>query len=299
MNALQAASTLLALLALDAGALAQYQFSVNPSSTYLHTNQDASGDAVAIDLAALGITPGTHLRLHNPGDYDLGPYDDQWVTMIGIFSATSTLLDESNLDRVADAIPAGFDCVTGETWFGTEPTDVVADFLVTGPNQSDVTITVPAGAAFLFVTAHDSWYQDNTDPDGDYAVFIDVIGPGSFVDLGHGLAGVSGVPTLAGSGALIAADTISLDLANARANSISFLLLGFSRWDAPFKGGLLVPSVDLLFPIPTDATGAFQLQTEFPVGVPADFHFFMQTWIVDPAAVHGLSASNALEAITP
>jgi hypothetical protein len=162
-----------------------------------------------------------------------------------------------------------------------------------------VTVTVPAGAAFLFVSSLDSLYQDNTDPDGDYGVDIEVIGPGSFVDLGQGLAGISGVPLLAGSGALIAADTVSVDLSNARANSVSFLILGFSRWDAPFKGGVLVPSVDLLFPVPTDSTGAFQLQTQFPAGVPPDLHFFMQTWIVDPAATKGMSASNALEVITP
>jgi hypothetical protein len=126
-----------------------------------------------------------------------------------------------------------------------------------------------------------------------------VIGPGSFIDSDTASRGTSGVPTLTGSGALIAADTFTVTLANARANSLSFLILGFVRWVAPFKGGTLVPSTDLLFTLPTDGAGGFQLQTQFPVGVPADLHFFLQTWIVDAAAVKGMSASNALEVVTP
>ena len=299
MSSIRAGSTLILFVVLAGAVRAQTTISLNPKNTYLHTNSDASGDAVPVDLAALGITPGMHLRLRQPGDYDLGPTGDNYTHLVGIFSATATLLDESNLHRVQDAIDAGFDVQTGDTWVGTQPTDVPEDFAITYPPLTDVTVTVPAGAAFLFVTALDSLYQDNTDPDGDYGVDIDVIGPGSFVDLGQGLAGISGVPLLAGSGALIAADTVSFTLSNARANSLSFLIVGFSRWDASFKGGVLVPSIDLLLPVPTDANGGFQLQSDFPAGVPADFHFFLQTWIVDPAAVKGISASNALEVITP
>lgn len=299
MRSLRATSTLSLALALTGTASAQHHVSIDPSATYLHTNQDSSKDAIAIDLAALGITPGTHLRLRQPGDYDLGPTGDNYTHLIGIFSATATLLDEGNLHRVQDAIDAGFDVLTGDTYFGTQPTDVPEDFAITYPPLTDVTVTVPAGAAFLFVSSVDSLYGDNTDPDGDYGVDIDVIGPGSFVDLGQGLAGISGVPLLAGSGALIAADPVSFTLSNARTNSLSFLIIGFTRWDAPFKGGVLVPSIDRLLALPTDATGGFQLQSGFPAGVPADLHFFMQTWIVDPTAVKGMSASNALEVITP
>jgi hypothetical protein len=299
MTTIRAASTLIAFLVLAGTAPAQYQFSLDPKNTYLHTNQDKSGDAVPVDLASLGITEGMHLRLRQPGDYDNGPNDDTFPSLAGIFSATSTLLDESNLDRVADAIDAGFDFQSRPTYFGSQATDVPEDFAITHGTQLDVTVTVPSGAAYLFLTPDDIWFQDNTDPDGDYGVLLDVIGPGTFVDLGNGLAGVSGVPALAGSGTVIAADPISVTLSNAKANSLSFLILGFSRIDAPFKGGVLVPAVHLLFPIPTDGAGGFQLQTLFPAGVPADFHFYMQTWIVDPAGVKGMSASNALEVITP
>jgi hypothetical protein len=241
-----------------------------------------------------------HLRITQPGDFDPGPGGDTANSLLGIFSATSTLLSKGNLDRVADAIDAGFDFVSSPTYFGGQATDVAEDFVIAfGTQQRDLTVTVPTGAAYLFLAPHDSYYQDNTDPDADFGASIDVINPGSFVDLGNGLAGGSGVPALVGSGSLIAADPVSVTLSNAKANSLSFLILGFSRWDVGFKGGVLVPSVDLLFAIPTDASGGFQLPALFPAGVPADLHFYLQTWIVDSAGVKGMSASNALEVITP
>ena len=299
MSSIRSGSTLVAFLVLAGTAQAQFHVSLHPKNAYLHTNSDSSGDAVPVDLAAFGIAPGMHLRITQPGDFDPGPGGDTAISLLGIFSSTTTLLAESNLDRVADAIDAGFDFVSSPTYFGSQPTDVPEDFAITFVGQPDVTVTVPAGAAYLFLAPHDSWYQDNSDPDGDYAVDLDVIGPGSFVDLGNGLAGGSGVPKLAGSGSLIAADPVTVTLSNARSSSICFLILGFSRWDAAFKGGVMVPSTDLTFLLPVDSAGGFQLQTLFPAGVPPDFHFFLQTWIVDPAAVKGMSASNALEVITP
>src|SRR5262245_57916748 len=104
MNPIRAGSMLTAFVMLDGIAHAQYTSSLNPKNTYLHTNSDASGDAVPIDLAAIGVTPGTHLRMHNPGDYDNGPQGDTFNSLLGIFSATTTLLSESNLHRVQDAI---------------------------------------------------------------------------------------------------------------------------------------------------------------------------------------------------
>jgi hypothetical protein len=299
MNSIRTGSTLTVLVGLPAIASAQYQVSLDPKNTYLHTNQDNAGDTVPVDLAALSITPGMHLRITVQGDFDNGTGTDDSQHLLGIFSATSTLLGADNLDRVADAIDAGFDFQTTPTYFGSEPTDVAEDFLVSYAYRSDLTVTVPAGAAYLFLACPDTLYLDNSDPDGDFGALIDVISAGSFVDLGDGLAGVNGVPTLTGSGTLIAADPLDVTLSSARANSLSFLVLGFARWDAPFKGGTFVPSADFILVLPTDSTGGFQIQTLFPEGAPQDLHFFLQWWIVDPSAVKGMSASNALEGITP
>src|SRR5688572_19741007 len=109
MTSIRAASTLIAFLVLARTLPAQFHVSIAPKNAYLHTNSDNSGDAVPVDLAAFGITPGMHLRITQSGDFDPGPGGDTAISLLGIFSSTTTLLAESNLDRVADAIDAGFD----------------------------------------------------------------------------------------------------------------------------------------------------------------------------------------------
>lgn len=298
MNAKRLALSLLLLPFLPRPLTAQ-QFSLDPRRTYLHTNQDNSSDTVPLDLSSLGILPGDHLRLVRLGDWDPGPGGDTSESLIAIFSGSATLLAKTELHRVPGAIDAGFDFTTSKTYRGSQDTDVPEDFAICWGTRTEVTITVPAGASHLFLAPSDSLYEDNTDPDGDYGVQIEKIGPGSVIDLSQGLAGGSGVPVLSESGALIAADTVSIDLSNAKPNSLAFLVLGFSRWDVAFNGGTLVPALDLYFPIPTDALGGFHLATPFSEGIPANFSFFLQAWIVDPAAVKGMSASNALQFITP
>ena len=81
---------------------------INPTATYLLTDADPSAsDAVAIDLAALGIAAGDVLRLQQVGAYDRddgGPDPDAAVGMTGVFSTSATLLAAGNLDRVSGAV---------------------------------------------------------------------------------------------------------------------------------------------------------------------------------------------------
>ena len=51
---------------------------------------------------------------------------------------------------------------------------------------TDTIIVSPVGATHLFITAHDSLYYDNTDPDGDLAVRVTVLPgvPGDYNDNG-------------------------------------------------------------------------------------------------------------------
>ncbi len=61
------------------------------------------------------------------------------------------------------------------------PTDIDEDFVIVGPDSDypatseDFTaVRVPAGATHLFVTADDSYFDDNSDPDNDYQMTMDV-----------------------------------------------------------------------------------------------------------------------------
>ncbi len=119
-------------------------------------------------------------------------------------------------------------------------------------------------------------------------------------DLGNGLAGTNGVPVLAGEGSLAAGSALELTLTDAANSAAVGLFVGFTQIDAPFKGGVLVPSPDILVtPLMTDATGELVLASTWPAGVPSGFEIYLQDWIVDAAGPNGFAASNGLLGTTP
>ena len=124
--------------------------------------------------------------------------------------------------------------------------------------------------------------------------------PGDWTDLGNGLAGTHGVPVLAGCGTLAAGDLVTLTLANARENASAFLVIGLAQLNAPFKGGTLVPSPDVIIgPLGTGAVGQLALGAPMAAGLPPGFAIHFQDWLADPAGVQGYAASNGLRGITP
>jgi|GEM_PF-2545205 len=116
-----------------------------------------------------------------------------------------------------------------------------------------------------------------------------------WLDLGAALAGSLGDPTLTGAGDLVAGQAMSVMLGNALPEAALTLIVGFSEVGLPFKGGTLVPSVDLIVAgLSTGATGSLTLGTTWPPGVPAGFTLVLQGWIADPAGPKGFAASNGL-----
>ena len=162
-----------ALLLAAGSAVAQgSSVSVDPFATYLRidTAVDSAGNTVPIALAALGVSAGDTIVLKRVGDYvGISAGADDQTAMVGVFSASSVLLAQTNLNRVQDAIDAGTDFVTGATFPNNLPTDIAEDFFVTG---GGIQIQVPTGATHLFVAVPDNLYGDNQDPDGDFAVEI-------------------------------------------------------------------------------------------------------------------------------
>jgi len=154
---------------------------VNPTATYLRTNDDpGSQNTIPISLSALGLQPGDQISMQALGDFcyyspDCFKFLVPAEPLFGVFSTSNVLLSSSLLNRVAGAIGGvGTPVVSGPTWYGGLPTDIPQDFLIPQiPGATEVTI--PAGAAFLFVTAEDSLYGDNSDSDHDLAVHISLI----------------------------------------------------------------------------------------------------------------------------
>ena len=115
-----------------------------------------------------------------------------------------------------------------------------------------------------------------------------------WTDLGLGKPGALGTPLLAGRGTLVSGSSNELRLINAVPNGITHLFLGFSAFNAPFKGGTLTPFPDLFFPsLPVDGTGRHTLPFTLPV-VPPGLSIWLQHWLPDPGAQGGISASNGL-----
>ncbi len=182
------------LLALAAAAVqpadaATFQ-SLDPKATYLRTNESsATPGALALKLSDLGFAPGDRLLLEVLGDIDNGPGGDTFTFTLGLFSSSSTLLPQTQLNRVPGALASdGVPFVTTSTFFGGLATDIAQDFGF--DKLTPAVVTVPAGAVYLFLAKHDRLYEDNSDPDGDYGVRVGlapVPEPGSAALLAAGL----------------------------------------------------------------------------------------------------------------
>jgi hypothetical protein len=127
--------------------------------------------------------------------------------------------------------------------------------------------------------------------------FVPVTPLPPWTDLGGGVKGTLGLPVLTGQGFPIAGMPQKIVLEHGKYFALATLALGFSAWQLPFKGGVLVPAPDILIPaIPLDVNGDTTLLLDWPAGVPSGFTFYMQMWIKDDAAVQGYAASNGLSA---
>lgn len=138
-----------------------------------------------------------------------------------------------------------------------------------------------------------------TDPDGSVADMGALPFTQPFLSLGSGLAGTNGIPGLVATGTLVAGTPIALILSGAKPFAPSWLVVGVAQLNAPFKGGVMVPTPDLLFAQTTDFFGASSFGGLWPAGVPSGFTTYFQWWISDPAGPKGFAASNALAGTTP
>ena len=117
--------------------------------------------------------------------------------------------------------------------------------------------------------------------------------------LGDGLAGSGGPPYLSVFGTLAGGTPLRLLLEDAPPSAVASLVVGLVQLGAPFKGGVLVPSPDLVLPLVTDATGALDITGAWPGGVPAATDLFFQAWIPDASGPVGFVASGAAQGTTP
>jgi hypothetical protein len=118
--------------------------------------------------------------------------------------------------------------------------------------------------------------------------------------LGSGLAGVSGIPQLSGSGNLLPCTSGALGLVGAAPSAQAALFVAAASTPTPFKGGTLIPVPPVLtLVLATNPAGGSLLPwTCWPAGLSGASLYF-QYAIKDIAAVNGISLSNALRADVP
>jgi hypothetical protein len=126
-------------------------------------------------------------------------------------------------------------------------------------------------------------------------------GPGSaFVDLGGALAGTAaGLPILLADGAPEYGEEIAFALHEAAPSTLCGLVLGLSRLDGGFKGGVMLPFPDeILGPVPTGVEGSLVLAETWPALL-GGWSFWAQWWIADGSGPHGFTSSTAVRADVP
>lgn len=134
----------------------------------------------------------------------------------------------------------------------------------------------------------------------NFSPFFHLRNDNPWANLAAALPGTNGSSKLIGSGSLQGGTSVSLALSGALQNTTVTLVEGLTEINAPFKGGVLVPSPDLILPgLLTDGNGGLLLGGTWPVGFPSGLDIYFQLWVNDPAAPAGFASSNGLRGTTP
>jgi hypothetical protein len=134
---------------------------------------------------------------------------------------------------------------------------------------------------------------------GNRIVMVEGFGVcGSFQNYGTGIAGLNGVPTIAGGGCAGRGQFTTVNAANGRANAPGLLAVGFLPDAQPLLNGtLLVQIVSTYFHV-LDGAGQWSLSLYLPTDpVWNGLNLYTQSFYVDAAGALGLSATNGLHTL--
>lgn len=119
-------------------------------------------------------------------------------------------------------------------------------------------------------------------------------------DIGGGLAGSTGTPRLRAAGGLCPGASMAVGLTGALPGADASLVVGLSLLGAPFKGGTLWPTPDLVLPpVPVGPQGALTFSSVLPPESFSGLELVVQFWVEDDAGPFGFAASNAVTAVAP
>ena len=121
-----------------------------------------------------------------------------------------------------------------------------------------------------------------------------------WTDLGGGTPGISGIPTLTGTGDLTGGSTAALSLVNAPPHGLLLAWISFSSFPfSPFGGTIHANPHAIEFMALSDASGEYSVSTAWPTGVPSGTSVWFQFLLGDSSVPWGITLSNGLLASTP
>ncbi len=121
----------------------------------------------------------------------------------------------------------------------------------------------------------------------------------TWTDLGQGLAGAGGIPSLVGTGSMLGGSTNNLAVAGAPGGGLGVLVIGLAAVNQPLFGGTLVPAPELLFLLVANGSGATSFPFALATPPPSGTELFAQYWAFDASVPTGFAVSNAVRASVP
>ncbi|MHC4845368.1 MAG: FG-GAP repeat domain-containing protein [Planctomycetota bacterium] len=234
---------------------------------------------------------------------ELGVPDTHAPTFIGVTvqgdkaGGTDTVIHATIDDNIAFYMTAYYNVDLVYTVNAGSPTTV--DMFSQGGQMFRGVIPDSSGVVSYHIEATDR--AGNTGVSGT-TVFTQGPPPASaWMDIGFGLAGVSGIPTLTGTGTMVIGTPNSVNLTNAAPSALAVLFVSLSSTPSPFKGGTLAP-VPVLLDVTLGTSGAGEIPISvpsWPGGLPPTSTVFCQYAIVDATGPAGVSLSNAIKGTQP
>lgn len=252
---------------------------------------------------ALTLTFDTYKNAGDPNDNHLDLRYDGTPIALGAppFDTEDGVWRRALVSLDQGLFSLAFEDLSGMTW------DVFVDVPVPGyvPVESRFGFGARSGSVTNETRVDQVLFRDLTpgvtgDANGDG--IVDAC-QGQWIDQGGGLAGVAGEPRLTGTGSLEGGQYQLLQVKEAAAPAPAYIVVGLGLLQAPFKGGLMVPTPDLIVggfqTIDTGGgVGSFGEAFQWPMGVPSGAELHFQAWIADPVAPVGFSATNGLTAVS-
>jgi hypothetical protein len=205
-------------------------------------------------------------------------------------------LDDGTLYAVGlQPYPALFPGPDGNTWIHRfEILDGDGDALDPGEQQLEIfdAQEVGPGPFFPIPPLHGNMMSDPND--------FSVIELSPWTDLGGGILGAAGVPTLTGTGTLEPNTVAVIDLVNTQPSTPMLFWVSFSSSPISIFGGTLHATPwDMQVPVNASAAGTLSLPTVWPVGIPSGTNAWLQFLCKDTTLTPKMTFSNGLKLTTP